>query len=235
VCFAVIGGVVLAVALQTTGCAPAAKVPEELTVFVRPGGEANQPLPIDSKGALPVKAGGSMTLEVHLAQPATIYLVWLDSEGQLVPLYPWNPERLDVTDINAPPPQRRATNVLFSPVQLGGGWKLGDKSGMETVFLLTRKTPLPEGTKMGALFDPLPPPARVREPEELVVAGVDKRTKAVATRVTKSQGDMPDETPLDEELTKLLLRLSEHFDLVRAVRFAHVVEESSETKDAAKP
>src|SRR5262245_29421167 len=67
----------------------------ELTVAVRPAGRGQQKYTIDEPDALPVRAGGWMSLEVNLNQPAYVYLVWLDCDARAVPLYPWNNDDLE--------------------------------------------------------------------------------------------------------------------------------------------
>ena len=162
-----------------------------------------------------------MALDVHVNQPVFSYLVWLDGQGRVVPLYPWNFDRPDVTDIEQPPPKRIPTNILMSPPP-GSGWDFGEQGGMETVLFLIRKTPLPEGTSVGKLIGDLPSPVPVREPAELAVFEVKDKAKSVTTVVSQARGDQAAAKAADEPLKAMLLRLSPHFDLVRAVRFAHV-------------
>ena len=50
-------------------------------------------------GALPVKAGDGFQIEVRCNRPADLYLVWIDSAGQVKPVHPW---KLD-TDWELPP------------------------------------------------------------------------------------------------------------------------------------
>src|SRR5947209_14585416 len=110
-----------------------------------------------------------MTVEVHYNQPAFTSLVWLDGEGQAIPLYPWNYDSIEVKDLNQPPPTRRPSKVVISPT-LGTGWKFGQQGGLETVLLLARRTPLSEGTRLGALLGTVPT-AKVRRRDEVAVLG----------------------------------------------------------------
>src|SRR5439155_15524501 len=63
-----------------------------LNVLVRPPDRTIEPVPVDAPGALPVQSGGAMAIDVELDEPAFIYLVWINSEGNVLPLYPWNNE-----------------------------------------------------------------------------------------------------------------------------------------------
>jgi hypothetical protein len=194
-----------------------------LDVIVRPPERAVEPLPVEDLGALPVRAGGIMNLEVRLNQPACIYLVWLDCEGRALPLYPWNTERLEVTDFERPPPVRLAARIVHSPL-LGGGWKFGQKGGQETVLLLARRTPLDAGVQLATLIEAVPPP-KVLDPEELAIFGVDGGADEVSVLLARNRGDDSETRTADRELGELLVRLGDHFELVRAVRFAHAEEE----------
>jgi hypothetical protein len=192
----------------------------KLTVLVRPPARTIEPVSIEEPGALPVRSGGAMCLDAHLNQPAFTYLVWLDSEGHVLPLYPWNNERLEIKDINEPPPLRRAGNLVFSPL-LGGNWTFGKRGGMETILLLARPTPLPEGTKLGSLLDPLPPATKMHHPQELVVMGLAGGDTSVSMLLERQRSGDPEAQTADESLRALLVRLGGHFDLIRAIRFAH--------------
>jgi hypothetical protein len=191
----------------------------KLIVIVRPPERAVEPLLVEEAGALPVRAGGIMSLEVQLDPPAYAYLVWLDTEGQVVPLYPWNHDTIEVTDVNQPPPVRRSAKVVYSP-PIGGGWKFGKRGGLETVLLLARRTPLDSGTRLGPLLGQFPPP-KLRLRDELVVLGLDGGSESVSTLLARSRGPEDEARAIDEPLRAALVRLRGQFELIRAVRFAH--------------
>src|SRR5262245_2638914 len=65
-----------------------AKLDGRLTVLVRPPDRKIEPVPVQQPGALPVVADGAMCLDAQLNQPAFIYLLWIDSERRVLPLYP---------------------------------------------------------------------------------------------------------------------------------------------------
>ena len=194
----------------------------KLTVIVRPAQRAVEPLAVEEPGALPVRSGGIMNLEVQLEQPAYVYLVWLDCEGQVVPLYPWNHDALEVKDINVSPPVRKASKTINNP-PIGAGWKFGKKGGVETVLLLARRTPLDEGTRLGPLVGSVPPP-KLRNPGEVAVLGLDRGVGAVSTLLAQNRGTDEEVRALDEPLRAAMVRLHDHFEFIRAVRFAHAEE-----------
>jgi len=218
----VIGALAFAIWFSLPG--PPAGEDGTLIVFVQPQGVDN-PMQIETVGALPVQLGGCMNLQVLYREPACTYLVWLDSQGQAVPLYPWNNNYIEMTDINQAPPVRRAGLIIQSPIGAGARWEFGPRSGMETVLLLSRSTPLPDGTSVGNLLGEVPQPVAVRDEKELVIMEVRDHAKAVTTVLSRDRSDEVAAKAADEPLKALLLRLAPHFDLVRAVRFAHVAAE----------
>src|SRR5688572_10350476 len=76
----------------------------KLIVYVRPPERASEPQPVEQAGATPVRSGGNMSLEAQLNQPAFAYFVWLDAAGNVLPLYPWNSQTMEVKDLREPPP-----------------------------------------------------------------------------------------------------------------------------------
>lgn len=202
----------------------------KLIVLLRPSQQhKGELLAVEEAGAAPVRFGGSFAVEFRFKEPACGYLVWLDCEGQLVPLYPWNHDSVEVKDVNQPPPVRRAWTVVFSPPTAGVSWKIGKKSGLETVLLLGRRTPLDEGTRLGPLFGTLPVP-KVRHRGEVAILGLDGGADSVSTLLSLNRGPEDESRAVDEPLRALMLRLREHFELIRAVRFAHVEESEIEKK-----
>jgi hypothetical protein len=202
---------------------PITPIDGELLLAVRPDGRARDSLRVDEAGALPVRDKSSMNAEVHLNQPACAYLVWYDTEGRILPLYPWNNETLDVKDVNQPPPVRRGSKLFMSPMTIGGGWPIGPKGGMDTVLLLVRRTPMDATMKLGELLTPLPH-VKMREPNEVVMLGLNPGGNSVATILAKNRGAEAEARANDEPLRSLMLRLHDHFEFVRAVRFAHAGE-----------
>jgi hypothetical protein len=163
-----------------------------------------------------------MILDVELSEPAFIYLVWINAAGEILPLYPWNNETLEVTDIQQPPPMRRATKRIFSPL-LGRSWTFGDQEGAETVILLARRTSLPQGVNVSM---ELPSAVNVVLPAtggfvqaRLINDGSSQLIKGTSTA-------SPPQIALIENLKPAL----EHFDFVAAVQFAHENKKAADSK-----
>lgn len=218
-----VGGVVVASQWSALSGPPRPQsLDGKLVVTVRPPEQFAEAVSADDAGALPVRAGGIMSLQVQLNQPAYAYLVWIDSAGQVVPLYPWNHETLEVRDVDRPPPARRAADVVYSP-PIGGGWKFGEAGGLETVLLLVRRTPLEEGTRLGPIVG-AHPPTKLRHREEYALLGLDRGGDGIAVLAAKNRGTDDEARAIDEPLRAAMTRLGEHFELIRAVRFAHSEE-----------
>jgi hypothetical protein len=217
VALGVVVGAALAVAVwRPWQSAAAVSFQAELSVFVRPSDRNAEMAPIEQPGTLPVESDGAMSLQVRLNQPGYVYLVWIDPEGKVHPLYPWNNESLEVTDIHATPPTRRPSTLVFSPL-LSRTFTFGSAGGTETILLMARRTPLSESVNIGSLLESVPPPVAADRPAELAVITVDPQTKTVKTVFGATD---PDLTAKDR-LRLLLLRLAEHFEVVQAVQFAH--------------
>jgi hypothetical protein len=178
----------------------------------------------EPRGALPVLAGERMRLTVQVTEPAYCYCLWIDGRGNVVPLYPWNDDgAVEVKDVNTPPPARRPTKVLFSPVSIGSGWTFDRHGGLETILFLARRTP-PEGDlRLGDLLAGMPP-TRMRGPNELAVLRFDRDQSAAATILARDRGSEADAQEIDRPLLERMAKLRDKFELVRAVRFSHESE-----------
>jgi hypothetical protein len=175
-------------------------------------------------GTLPARPGDQIRAEVKLNQPAHIYLLALDGQGEVTPLYPWHRDGkpLDSTIADPPPlvpPQRE---LVWPSRESGMGLPLDDRSGLETILLLARRTPLSGNVRLASLVGPLPlPKAPLGHPEEFVLRGSGGSASAEALRVDQHRGFKPELAKIDEPLEQLLGRLRPAFELLRAVRFAH--------------
>lgn len=189
----------------------------QFTVLVRSAKRGEEPLSIEDPKALPAQSGGAMYLEAQLSEPAFIHLIWIDCTGRVNPLYPWNNETIETTDLNQTPPSRRASSRVFSPM-LGRDWPLKDGSGMETVLLLIRRTPLPEGSNWGETLASWTAPP-LRDPGEFVVFSLEGDKQHVKLVKSRNRGTEIEEA--DAQLVERMTALGKHFDYVEAVRFAH--------------
>lgn len=190
----------------------------ELTVVIRPH-DSRETVLLEDPGTVPVRAGSWMTLQVNFNRPMFAYLLRLDPEGKVVPLYPWNNDRVEIADANEAPPVRRPTKVLLSPATTAG-WPFGPRGGLETVLLLARRTPIGQDVQLGSLLDSMPP-TKMRQREEVAVFGLDRGTDGISSLLSRNRGTEEEAQEADKPLLTRLDRLREHFELIRVVRFAH--------------
>jgi serine/threonine protein kinase len=186
-------------------------------------------MPLDQPGALPVRTGEMLRVSVKLNQPAYTYLILLDSRGDVHPLHPWNPER----GFREPPRQDRPIQEISLPEKTADqphkGWELDEHSGLETFLLLVRRTPLPEDYDLAGRIGQYPS-APLRHPQEFVVrgAGPDGDSadrdlhRSLDAELSTKRGLNLEAKRIDEPLLQVFERLRGDFELIRAVRFAHV-------------
>jgi len=195
----------------------------ELKVYVwseqagKKGWEVRQP------GALPVRNGEQIQIEARLDRPAHVYLLWIDSEGDLTPMYPWNQGNvMEVTDASAPPPRAAPCQELLSPPGEGKGWKMAGPSGLETIVLLARHTPLPAEVNLAERIGKQKR-LELSNPQEVVVRGFDHGEPVPAEKLPADlfRGLGREAVEVDEALSELMQRLKDDFELIRLVQFAH--------------
>jgi hypothetical protein len=127
------------------------------------GNKERADMRLNKEGALPLKPGDFFLIEARLNRPGYMYILWIDTLGKVVPIYPWKPghweERpaeekptawLDLPEDDRPHGQTRDKGRP--------GWAIDPESapGMETLVLLVRETPLPRGFELQKLLAGLP-------------------------------------------------------------------------------
>ncbi|MFL5339084.1 MAG: serine/threonine-protein kinase [Gemmataceae bacterium] len=108
-------------------------------------------LRLSEPGAVPLRPGDGVRVEAWLNRQAYMYVVWLDTEGKAIPVYPWEPGEWD----KRPPAEKEARRRTLSlPLDSPNGtWPMrpGD-DGMISLLLLARDEPLPADSKLRPLF-----------------------------------------------------------------------------------
>lgn len=207
-----------------TDAAPAVPLSGELIVKLWSKDKTKLGLPVDQPGALPARPDEHARVEVRLNQPAYIYLLWLDTQGEVTPLYPWNAVKIE-NDLTLLPPEKQPVASIISPTAADSrddsqGWPIDDQSGLETVLLLARRTPLPASVKLTELVGP-PSPTRLRHQSELALRGFDNGQPVDFIDMGQNRGIKKEAEQIDDPLLQLMGRLRQHFETFRAVRFAH--------------
>ena len=184
-----------------------------MRVWSKGGGKRG--LKVDEPGALPLLPGEQVHLEARLNQPAYPYLLWIDGQGQVIQLYPRQDHKF-----GGRPAGDSAREAVHSPEALDEGLRMSGPAGLETALLLVRRTPMPPGTDLSALLGRLPP-SPLRDPLEVAVRGFDEGQPTEALRMDLHRGLEEEAEKIDDPLLQLMERLSQDFEVVRAVRFAY--------------
>jgi hypothetical protein len=194
---------------------PPSPLSGELTVRVwSPGTGGKRGWKVEDPGTLPVLPGERVHLEARLNRPAYAYLLWLDGQGQVASLYPWQDPGFKTR------PAREAEATVHSPEELDKGWPMTGPPGLETALLLVRTTPLPPETDLAKLIGRLPP-SRLRDPLEVAVLGFDPGQPAGAVKRSVHRSLIPEAEEIDDPLLRVMEKLRKHFEVIRAVRFAY--------------
>ncbi len=113
---------------------------------------ARRSLRLNDPGTLPLRPGDEIAVEARLNRPAYLYVLWIDTDGRVQPVYPWRPGHWeDRPSQEAPLDRLRRPEALdeFFAVEPG-------TAGMQTLVLLARQTPLPSAVDLRAELGPLP-------------------------------------------------------------------------------
>jgi hypothetical protein len=166
-------------------------------------------------GVLPLEVNDEIRVEAEVNRPGYLYVIWIDTEGKPLPIYPWKGGRWDQLE------QEQQTERLSLPETAGNRWPIGrSASGMETLVLLVRQTPWPRDQNLPDLLTGLPVP-KVQDKQALVWF----RDWAVVRDEPKRAPNLFDERrPADPVLrTQQLLqqRLGSHCAMSCAVSFAN--------------
>lgn len=193
-----------------------------LTIVIgKPAGNMRKIVPLSDPQALPVKAGDMMYLEVRYDDPAHSFIVWQDTTGRFIPLYPWNMDDLENRDFQVAPPACRDSKVLLSPMTIGKGWMFEKGTGMVTVLLLGRKATNGDTIDFAKLLGS-GAPTKTRDPAELAIFQLNRSAATVKLIEARNRGNEAETAEADRSLLQLMERLHTEFDLVQAVRFAQV-------------
>ena len=87
--------------------------------------------------ALPLKPGDQVRLQIKLTAPAYLYVFWINSEGQISPVFPWK-----AGDWRRYPPDVQPVSSLNLPSAATEAWPITDgPSGMETIAVCVSNSP----------------------------------------------------------------------------------------------
>jgi serine/threonine-protein kinase len=201
----------------------AAPLAGELVVRVSSAedGGVKQHLRLEDFGAVPVRNGERLSVEARLNQPAHIYLLWVDAEGLVQALYPWNHDSDTLQhDLATPPPALPPCQEVRSPSLTRKSWEMQGKGGLETILLLARRQPLPAEVSLATLVGKLPP-TPLRDPGAAVLRRVEADRSEEIPLPGRTRGAGARAVDLGDPLGDLRDRLRPHFELIRGWQFSH--------------
>jgi hypothetical protein len=132
---------------------PPSAVEEPLKGFIdvvvwEPGNPRRQNIWLSEPASRPLRKGDVVFVRAELNRPAYCYVVWIDTEGAVTPVYPW---------IKGDWKQRRqetpVRELKLPDLKVDNQWTIeAGPAGMETLVLLTRETPLPAEVDLAGLL-----------------------------------------------------------------------------------
>ena len=110
---------------------------------------------------MPVQEGDQFRVQAEVQPAAYLYLFWIDTEGQAVPVFPWQAGKWGTR----PAAERPRSQLSLPEERATGGYSIkGKATGMETLLLLARPEPLAlDEAAVRRLFAGLPPQRPVQD------------------------------------------------------------------------
>ena len=138
---------------QKPSATPAAFKGSIDVIVYDPKNPQRQNVRIDAPDVLPLTPGDSIAIVAEISPPAYLYVLWIDADGSVDPVYPWKPGHWDKR-----PAEERPVGSLRRPE--GPPARIGPSApGMETLVLLARETPLPADVDLKAELGEVRPQA----------------------------------------------------------------------------
>src|SRR5262249_961609 len=119
----------------------------------RPPDPKRRHLGLNDPGALPLRPDDGFEVVAELNRPAFVYAIWIDEDGDVHPVYPWQPGHWDTR-----PPREEPVRELRRPGRGAGFFRGGQRPpGMAPVLRRAEDAPLPAGGARPAELGALPP------------------------------------------------------------------------------
>jgi hypothetical protein len=202
---------------------PAANEPKEILPPLRgsidilvyaPDDPRRRNLFLDDPGVMPLQPGDQISIEAELNRPGYLYVLWIDSNGKALPVYPWRPGHWKER-----PEEEHPVGRLRRPEALDEFYQIRkDTPGMETLVLLARDTPLPRSVDLQAELGELlrPTAQELQATAWFENGGVVRNRRGRAGRFDVTRRD----DPVLVTQQRIKEKLREHFAYTLAVSFA---------------
>jgi predicted Ser/Thr protein kinase len=147
-------GVLVFFALQKND-SPAVRTPFKGGIDVRileEGNPERRNVGLKANWALPLQAKDKIRVVAWVNRPAYLYVIWINADGTVDPVYPWKPGHWDQR-----PDKEQPVQELSLPTDEDGWWEIKEgKPGMESLVMLVRETPLARDINLEKLVAGLP-------------------------------------------------------------------------------
>lgn len=180
-----------------------------------------QGVSVTSPTALPLRGGDQVRVCLQFNQPAYLYVLWIEAEGEILPVYPWRQGEWSQRPVDESPRM-----YLALPDKLDHGWTMQvQKDGLETLLLLARSRPLPRGFKLRELVEPALHPlgAKTSRAAWFQDGRLLSKNAPRPSRKTLRPPDLDAVIGINDPLLKMHRRLARllapQFKLVRGVSF----------------
>jgi hypothetical protein len=117
----------------------------------QPDNETRRSMNLHYSAARPLKAEDRVHVEARLDKPAYIYILWIDSAGSLLPLYPWQSGNW-----NSRPSDESPIDQISLPTSAIEALPLSAEPGMETMIMLVCQSPLEADFELRKTLGALP-------------------------------------------------------------------------------
>ena len=183
-------------------------------VIYDPSDPHRQNVHLNDPDVMPLRPGDKIAVEAGLDRSAYCYVLWIDADGTVDPVYPWRPGHWDTR-----PAEEQPVQWLRRPEALDRFFPIKESAaGMETLVLLVREKPLPPDVDLRAELGPVQPQGlqTLRATAWFENGGVVKNEAGRAPNWDEERID----DPLRATQEQIRSRLGRWFAYTRAVSFA---------------
>jgi serine/threonine protein kinase len=179
-----------------------------------PNNPRRQLVALHEPAARPLKVADEIRIEAELNRPGFLYVLWIDTQGQILPVYPWLEGDWQRWREEQP------LQVLSLPEKVGEIYKMAPgQPGMETLLLLVRDTQWPRQQDLRALVGQLDPQPLL-DPHALAWFENGRLVQKEANRAPNLKAQLASNGMVRTQ-QRLSERLHPHFSYLRAVCFAN--------------
>lgn len=179
-----------------------------------PKDQGRKGISIREPSTLPLQDGDGIRIEIMINQPAYVYLIMIDSQGNIQPVYPWTGGRWEDRA-----GKEEAVKILKLPENQNTAWPLKGQKGRETLVLMARDEPLSDQFCLKDRFLNFPLAPVVEDPGALTDIDIAPSNQAVNTRLLDLENPAPLHDPEYEIREFLSERFGPYFNAIKSISF----------------